>query len=63
VIRTLELSSKPLSLEQIRQSCEQFLGRPVNRSTVKDCVHKHARGDNALFLRTQRGRYVSVRLR
>ena len=58
VVRVLELAEQPLSLGEIRGRCEDFLGRPVNDSTVKDCVHKLSRGSDPLFLRLARGRYV-----
>jgi len=58
VIQVLELSAQPISLAEIRQRCEQLLGRPANDSTVKDCVHKLSRGPEALLVRVERGRYI-----
>ena len=58
VVRALELADEPLSLGEIRRRCEEQLGRSVNASTVKDCVHKNARGANPLFSRVGHGRYV-----
>jgi hypothetical protein len=62
VIHVLELADGPLSLGEVRQRCEELLGRAVNASTVKDCVHKNARGINPLFSRVEHGRYVERRL-
>lgn len=58
VIRVLEAADEPLSPTEVRRRCEALLGRPVNSSTVKDCVHTNARGSNPLFLRIRHGRYT-----
>jgi len=58
VVRSLELTDKPLALEEIHRACEDYLAQPVNYNTVKDCVHKHSRGKTPLFVRTSHGRYV-----
>ena len=62
VIQVLEVADGPLSLGDIRQLSEELLGRPLNPSTVKDCVHKNSRGVNPLFSRIAHGRYVNGKL-
>ena len=59
VIGVLELADRPMSLSEIRHGCEELLGRPVNASTVKDCAHKNARGEDPRFARVEHGRYVA----
>jgi hypothetical protein len=46
-----------LTLRQIQARCELLLGRRVRYATVKDCVHKHARGSGAIFDRVAHGVY------
>jgi hypothetical protein len=47
----------PLTLREIHTRCEKLLGRRVRYRTVKDCVHKHARGRDPVFERIRHGVY------
>jgi hypothetical protein len=58
VMRALELADHPLRLKEIHQACEDQLGRPISYDTVKDCVHKHARGPKAILARVNHGTYT-----
>lgn len=58
VIRALELANHPLRLREIHHACEEQLDRPVSYATVKDCVHKHARGREAILVRVGHGSYM-----
>jgi hypothetical protein len=58
VIRALELADHPLRLKEIHHACEDQLGRRVSYDTVKDCVHKHARGTMAILARVDHGIYA-----
>lgn len=57
VVQTLELSAVPMSLRDVHLACEELLGREVPYTTVKDCVHKHARGADQRFERVRHGTY------
>ncbi len=55
VLRAVDDS--PRTLKEIHRLCEELLDRRVTHATVKDCVHTHARGSNAIFERVSRGTY------
>ena len=57
VVRALELSIEPMRLKDVHRACEELLDREVSYTTVKDCVHKHSRGERATFTRVAHGRY------
>jgi hypothetical protein len=61
IIRALELSTDPMRLPQIHSACEEYLGRSVKYDTIKDCVHKHSRGQQPAFSRVSHGKYLSVK--
>ncbi len=57
-MRALELADHPLRLKEIHRACEEQLDRQVDYHTVKDCVHKHARGTGAILARVSHGIYT-----
>ena len=61
VIHVLQMAELPMRVFEIHRACEQYLGRPVNRSTVSDCLIKHSKGPKQLFVGTKKGVYVAVK--
>jgi hypothetical protein len=55
VVQTI--GDAPLKLNEIHHRCEALLSRRISYATVKDCVHKHARGSKAIFERDSHGAY------
>ena len=47
VVRSIELSDKPLALGEIHRACQSSFGQPVNYNTVKDCVHNALKRQDA----------------
>lgn len=57
VVQVLELSAKPLGLRDVHLAVEEILDQEVPYSTIKDCIHKHSRGDAPPFRRVRHGYY------
>lgn len=60
VIHVLVVAEKPMRVMDIHSACEEYLGRPVNRTTVSDCLIKHSKGQKQLFAATTRGFYSKI---
>ncbi len=60
VIHVLQMAEKPMRVMDIHRACEEYLDRPVNRSTVSDCLIKHSKGQRQLFVATSRGLYSKI---
>jgi hypothetical protein len=57
-MRVLSDSVEPMRMKDIHAEVERELGQSVSRSAVKNWLASHVRGDNALFVRLGRGRYL-----
>jgi len=58
IMQVLGESVEPMRMTSIHIEIERVLGRPVSRSAVKNWLARHTGGDQALFVRLERGRYV-----
>lgn len=54
----LSLSGRPMLVRDVHRACEEHLGEPVRRSTVKSCLFEHSRGERPTFRRIAPGIYV-----
>jgi hypothetical protein len=58
IMRVLSESVEPMRMKDIHAEVERALGQPVSRSAVKNWLANHVDGDNDLFVRLGRGRYL-----
>jgi hypothetical protein len=58
IMRVLGESVEPMRMKDIHAEVERELGQPVSRSAVKNWLASHVEGNNALFVRLGRGRYL-----
>jgi hypothetical protein len=58
IMRVLSGSVEPMRVRDIHKEVEALLGQTVSSSAVKNWLAVHARGDHALFVRLERGRYL-----
>jgi hypothetical protein len=58
----LSESVEPMRMKDIHAEVERELGQLVSRSAVKNWLANHVQGDQALFLRLGRGRYLMAPL-
>jgi hypothetical protein len=58
IMRVLGEAVEPMRMKDIHAEVERELGQPVSRSAVKNWLASHVEGDNALFVRLGRGRYL-----
>jgi len=59
-MRVLGESVEPMRMTDIHAEVERLLSHPVSRSAVKNWLARHTGGENALFVRIGRGRYVAA---
>jgi hypothetical protein len=57
VAQVLAAAEEPMPVCDVSTAVSDMLGLPVSRSSVKNCLARRARGENAPFERTDRGRY------
>jgi hypothetical protein len=57
-MRVLSGSVEPMRMKDIHTEVEALLGQSVSRTAVKNWLANHVQGDQALFLRLGRGRYL-----
>jgi len=57
VIRALAGADRPLRAREIHAAAQKLAGTSLSWSTVKDCLHKHARRPESLIERVGHGRY------
>jgi hypothetical protein len=58
ILRILSESVEPMRVRDIHTEVEALLGQSVSPSAVKNCLARHAKDDQALFVRLDRGRYL-----
>lgn len=56
-MRALTESAEPMRVRDIHAEVEGLIGQTVSPSAVKNWLAGHARGDEPLFVRLDRGRY------
>ena len=59
VKHVLELSDKPLSPKKVHYLCEELLAHSVSWSSVYDCLQRHSKTKDSLFIHTSYGRYLA----
>ncbi len=57
-MQVLGESVEPMRMMEIHTEVERVLGRPVSRSAVKNWLAGHTGGEQPLFVRLGRGRYL-----
>jgi hypothetical protein len=57
-MRVLGESVEPMRVRDIHSEVETIVGQPVSPSAVKNWLASHTGGQQALFVRLGRGRYV-----
>jgi hypothetical protein len=57
IVRILNESAEPMRVRDIHTEVETLLGQTVSPSAVKNWLARHAQGEQALFVRLERGRY------
>lgn len=57
VFQVLAASEKPLRAREVHTAAETLAGEPLAWSSVKDCLHKNARGPDSPIERVSHGRY------
>jgi hypothetical protein len=50
----------PMRMYEIHRAAEGLIGQPVPRSTVKNCLANNCAGEEARFVRLERGRYRAM---
>lgn len=58
IMRVLSESVEPMRVRDIHTEVEALLGQTVSPSAVKNWLARHAQGDQAVFVRLGRGRYL-----
>ena len=58
IMQVLSGSVEPMRVRDIHTEVEALLGQAVSPSAVKNWLARHTCGDQALFVRLGRGRYV-----
>jgi hypothetical protein len=58
ILRVLSESVEPMRMRDIHTEVERKLGQPVSTSAVKNWLAGHTGGEQALFVRLKRGRYL-----
>jgi hypothetical protein len=56
-MRVLSSSVEPMRMRDIHAEVEAIIGLPVSRSSVKNWLASHVRGEKASLVRLGRGRY------
>ncbi len=57
IMRVLSASVEPMRMRDIHTEVEVLIGQPVSRSSVKNWLASHVRGEHAALVRLARGRY------
>ena len=57
VKHVLAHADKPLRAKEVQDLCEQLLAKPVSLPSVIDCLYRHSRKPDSLFLRVGWGTY------
>lgn len=60
IMQVLSESVEPMRMRDIHAEVERVLDRSVSRSAVKNWLAGHTGGETALFVRIERGRYVTA---
>jgi hypothetical protein len=60
IMQVLGEAVEPMRMMDIHAEVERVLGRPVSRSAIKNWLAGHTGGEQALFVRISRGRYVAA---
>jgi hypothetical protein len=58
IMQVLSESAGPMRVRDIHADVEELLGQTVSPSSVKNWLATHVHGDQALFVRLGRGRYL-----
>jgi hypothetical protein len=57
IMRVLSASVEPMRMRDIHTEVEALIGQQVSRSSVKNWLASHVRGEHAPLVRLGRGRY------
>jgi hypothetical protein len=59
IMRVLRDPAEPMRARDIHACVERLLCRPVSRSSIKNALARHARGDGTPLVRQSRGLYLA----